>query len=254
MKLGDLQRQRQQKTEVATQTKTKPAMDDSIFTRQFFAPDKVETKSMAAQKDDARKLSQAMSNVDRSDLPAISADSLNALTNANDEPEVGYDDAEIDEPTEPNTLPAVIKDPKALYAKGMQKPNWLTISQLPGYMQRGIRMMGKVVFKTLTKTPLEEIHLMVNLQNGGPNEAIEMNAVGNHAKENTADTRDLEMAFGEMIPGYEPKVKMYIHDDQTYLLVRDDMGDYIYSWPTSDNADSYTPMDKIAADNKKKLK
>ena len=230
MKLGDLQRQRQQKTEVATQTKTKPAMDDSIFNRQFFAPDKAETqtKSMAAQKDDARKLSQAMSNVDRSDLPAISADSLNALTNANDDPEVDYSDAQP-EPTEPNTLPAVIKDPKALYAQGMQKPNWLTISQLPGYMQRGIRMMGKVVFKTLTNTPLEEIHLMVNLQNGGPNEAIEMNAVANHAKKHADGVRDLEMAFGEMIPGYEPKVKMYIHDDQTYLLVRDDMGDYIYS-------------------------
>jgi len=253
MKLGNLQRKRELATQ--TKTKTKTAVDDSIFNRQFFAPDKAETetKSLAAQKDDAKKLSRSMAAADSSNMPHISADSLNALTNANDEPDVDYADAQP-EPTEPNTLPAVIKDKKALYAKGMQKPNWLTISQLPGYMQRGIRMMGKVVFKTLTSTPLEEIHLMVNLQNGGPNEAIEMNAVGNHAKKGAGDIRDLQMAFGEMVPGYEPKVKMYIHDDQTYLLVRDDMGDYIYSWPTSDNADSYTPMDKIAADNKKKLK
>lgn len=251
MKLGDLQRKRER--ELTTQTKTKTAPDDSIFNKQFFAPDKVETKSVAAKQDDAKKLGRAMAAADSSNLPSISADNLNALANMDDEPDVDHADVQP-EPTEPNTLPAVIKDEKALYAKGVQKPNWLTISQLPGYMQNGIRMMGKVVFKTLTKTPLEEIHLMVNLQNGGPNETIEMNAVGNHAKSKAGDVRDLHMAFGEMIPGYEPKVKMYIHEDQTYLLVRDDMGDYIYSWPTSDNADSYTPMDKITADNKKQLK
>ena len=68
MKLGDLQRKRSveddTENELAVQTKERPATDDSVFNRQFYAPDaQTQNKSVAAKQDDARKLGQSMSNL-----------------------------------------------------------------------------------------------------------------------------------------------------------------------------------------------
>ncbi len=224
MKLSELTEAR----EVATKTKTANA--DTLFSKEFFSPTQAAEKPLAVKQDQAEKIGRAVASADTTNVPAI--DTAHAMALADDD-DVGLDDSDVQpEPSEPNTLPA--RTSRDVLDQGVQNPNWLQISQLPGYMQQGIKAMGKTVFSTLTKTKIRDINMMANLQGGGPNEAIEMNAVAHHAREVADHTRDLKMRFGELIPGYEPDAKLYVGHEDTYLVLRDDMGNYIYHWPSKD--------------------
>lgn len=225
--------------EVATKTKT--ANTDTLFSKDFFSPSKTDEKPLAVQQDQKRKLSRAVASADTSNVPAISGSELAALGADDDDTDVS--DARP-EPSEPSNLPATISHD--VRAKGMQNPDWMSISQLPGYMQTGIKMMGKTVFSTLTDTKLRDINLLVNLQNNGPNDTMELNAVAKHARDTAESSRDLEMRFGELIPGYKPEAKMFVNKQDTYLVIRDDMGEYIYHWPTSDTKhNEYTKTKRL---------
>ena len=220
--------------EVATKVKT-PNLD-TLFTRDFFAPSQTKNKSLATKQDQAKKISQAVAAADTRNMPSVNVDQALALANDQDEDEMGFD-----EPTdEPSKLPARLPN-KDVLGQGEQRPDWLQISQLPGYMQQGIRAMGKTVFGTLTKTKIKDINILVNLQGGGPNTALELNAVAGYARKTADHTRDMQMTFGEMIPDYSPDAKLYVNDEDTHLVIRDEMGDYIYQWPTSDTKQDQFP-------------
>lgn len=194
-----------------------------------------------------RSLDRMFRNVDPADLPAIRTDRLPALgpqdrdmanvdSGEFDDSDVGLGQSE-EEPTEPTTMPAQIN--KGVKAAEDLTPEWYTINQLPGYMQQGIRQVGKTVFGSFTKTPMDKILILANLGGSGPHEQLELNNVAGWAMENSVRRDDLSMKFGEIIPGYEPDAKLYVTAEDTFLLVRDMMGDYIYSWPTSDNVNQY---------------
>ena len=98
-------------------------------------------------------------------------------------------------------------------------------------MDDAIRMMGQKVFASLTATPIEEINVLANLGDQGPNEQRELNAVAGMVNAYGSRRGDYEMKFDRILPGYEAEIKVYEYKDQIFCLVKDFAGSYIYSWP-----------------------
>lgn len=132
-------------------------------------------------------------------------------------------------PVKPQNLPAVINKSIAKL-KGIE-PEWHMVKHLPGYLQEPIRAIGREVFAPFTKTPIEQIQVLADLQGQGPNHKTEINAVASWLKQNAIRDMEGEVQFTEIFEGYEAEVKMYNAVGYSFLLVKDFMGNYIYSWP-----------------------
>ena len=132
----------------------------------------------------------------------------------------------------PADVPMVLNN--QLRAAGQQMPEWHTINNLPGYMQRAIRGMGRQMFGMMTRTPLEQIMTIANVDGQGPNTAAEMRAVANWLMQNGEDLGPVQIDHGRAIPGYEPDVREYSAMGLRFHVVRDQMGQYIYAYPEQD--------------------
>ena len=130
-------------------------------------------------------------------------------------------------------LPKVIN--AALKAGGSITPEWHMVKNLPGYMSAGIRAIGRQVFSPFTKTKIEDIQVIANLNDSGPNSAGEINAVAKFLLDFGTKSTDASMEFQDRIPGYKADMKVYTFANYTFLLVKDHAGNYIYSWPSTDN-------------------
>ncbi len=138
-------------------------------------------------------------------------------------------------PVSPSTLPAIIS--KDLQAAGTRDVEFIQVKNLPGMMKQGIRQLGKQVFGTFTNTPIDDIAVIANLKGmGGPNDISEINAVAGYAKKHGVLNTRAQLDFDKVMPEYEADVVIYNTTDVTYMLVKDFMGRYIYSWPTSQSA------------------
>ena len=156
-------------------------------------------------------------------------------------PDAGGDEPEFyDEPIEQDALvartaqdvPAVISS--AMRTTGMQVPEWHTVNNLPGYQQQHVRGMGRKIFGMFTRTPLEQIQTIANVENQGPNTNAELNAVGNWLMQNAEDLGEVKVSHGLKIPGYNPKVKEYRMNGVRFQVVVDQGGKYIYAYPDAD--------------------
>ena len=132
----------------------------------------------------------------------------------------------------PADVPAVLNN--QLRAAGDQMPEWHTINNLPGYMQRAIRGMGRQMFSMMTSTPLEQIMTIANVDGQGPNTDAEMRAVANYLMRNGEDLGPVEVSHGPAIPGYNPEVREFSAMGLRFHVVRDPMGQYIYAYPEQD--------------------
>lgn len=130
---------------------------------------------------------------------------------------------------EPNTLPQEIR--RDLRTHGDVTARFHSVENLPGYLDDAIRMMGQKVFASLTATPINEINVLANLGNQGPNEQRELNAVAGMVDTYGQRRGDYEMRFDRILPGYEADIRVYEYKDQIFCLVKDFAGSYIYSWP-----------------------
>lgn len=155
------------------------------------------------------------------------------------DPNAGAGEADIpDTPTDAMVVrtaadvPAVISS--AMQASGQQNPTWHTVNNLPGYMQRNVRGMGRQLFGMFTSTPLENIQTLANVNGQGPNTDAEMRAVGSWLMQNAEDMGEVNISHGMAIPGYEPDVKEYRANGVRFHVVRDPMGQYIYAYPDQD--------------------
>lgn len=140
-----------------------------------------------------------------------------------DEEGIGYEESE------PNTLPQEIR--KDLRTHGDVTARFHSVKNLPGYMDDAIRMMGQKVFASLTATPIEDINVLANLGDQGPNEQRELNAVAGMVNAYGERRGDYEMKFDRILPGYEADIRVYEYKDQIFCLVKDFAGSYVYSWP-----------------------
>jgi hypothetical protein len=222
-------------TDVAT---ANPTATDDIFSRDFHSPAASRDNSPAGRKKTRGGLRAAIAaaSADGSmaDAPRMNHDAMNDLPDDDDQ---NLSDGDNTDPKEPGNDVANVET--GVRAAGKAKANWMGVDQLPGYMQTGIRRMGRVVFSPLTKTRLEDMSIIANLGGHGPNKQMELDAVAKYAQSNATQTRDLAMSFGDMIPGYEPDAKVYVTPHDTYLVVQDEMGRYIYSWESKDTKDAF---------------
>ena len=143
-----------------------------------------------------------------------------------DEPETNTDLA-VRVDTE--NLPAVAG--QKLQAAGVQEPEFHKVSNLPGNMQRAIRTLGKQLFRSMTRTPTEDIWMIANLGGRGPNTPAEVNAVAGWVRKNGEDLGPGDIDFDTSIPGYNANIHQYTAGGIRWLLVQDEFGNYIYSWP-----------------------
>lgn len=146
-----------------------------------------------------------------------------------------YGDGNIPEQKEPGTELANIS--KEIANFGDIEPEWHAVKNLPGYISAPIRAMGRAIFSQFTNTPIEEIYVIANLQNGGPNSDVELAVVARYMRKYGNLDQEMTLDFEQSIPGYSGDVKIYKTNDFTFCVVVDFMGKYVYAWPTSDEID-----------------
>jgi hypothetical protein len=134
-------------------------------------------------------------------------------------------------------LPAIFSN-KLVIAAGEFYPKWHLVRHLPAYLSEPIRAVGRIALTSFTRTDMENIRLT------GSNIASEaqvgemMSWIRNNGT--YVEQPDKErMNFAGLLNGsrgqeYEALVKLYEVDGVDFLLVRDEHGKYIYSWPTKD--------------------
>lgn len=147
--------------------------------------------------------------------------------------QVGYTDTKEDLPVVPSSIPAVLNTQIAQY--GHIEPEWHMVRNLPGYMQNGIRMLGRQLFGTFTNTDLESIQVLANVMGQGPNSQKELNVVASWAKENASPAGEGDIDFDNIMPGYKADIVQYSSNNIRLLFVKDEFGSYVYSWPESDS-------------------
>lgn len=135
-----------------------------------------------------------------------------------------------------NNLPAVAG--ANLQAAGVQNPDWHKVANLPGNMQQAIRTLGRRLFRSMTNTPTDQIHMIANLGGRGPNTSQEVNAVVNWIQDHGRDLGPGDIDFDATLPGYSADIHQYTAGGIRWLLVQDQFGRYIYSWPESDSLDT----------------
>lgn len=149
----------------------------------------------------------------------------------------------VPEPKTPGTELATIENMPSIINKEIAEqspvePEWHQVKNLPGYLQSGIRAMGRQVFGTYTNTPLEDIQVLANVGGQGPNSKREINAVASWLKDNAERDTQGEMDFSKSIPDYGAQFSIFKHEGYTFMVVQDFAGKYIYVWPSADEKSS----------------
>jgi hypothetical protein len=140
------------------------------------------------------------------------------------------------EPATPENLPATIsrmmtmKNSNASKNSNME-PRFFMVKDLPGYLQGPIRQLGKSIFSAFTTVPLDKINVCANLGGQGPCTSHELNVMTGWLKRNAVKRDEAVLDFSKIMPGYDANCILYDAEDFSFLVVKDDMGDYIYSWP-----------------------
>lgn len=209
-----------------------PANDDGEYNDTIDGPEQTQTPHMPrASAADTRART---ANINPS---ATMRDYMNRIDpNAGgDEPELADDPQDQDNALVARTaadVPAAISN--AMTVAGVEIPEWHTVNNLPGFRQRNIRGMGRQIFGMFTRTPLEQIQTIANVDGQGPNTDAELRSVANWLINNAEDLGDVDLSHGQAIPGYKPDVKEYRINGVRFHVVRDPMGQYIYAYPDSD--------------------
>lgn len=160
--------------------------------------------------------------------------------------DIPADDEDVPYPTPPaegelvvrtaRDLPTVVGG--AMQAAGFQNPEWHTVANLPGNMSRAIRSLGRALFRSFTRTPTDNITMIGNVGGQGPNSTAEVNAVMKYLRDHGTEITQGDIDFENTIPGYRADIRQYRANGARFLAVRDEFGNYIYSWPEQDSLDA----------------
>ena len=213
--------------------------DDAQDNRSGNAPDfrhssRANTRAKTGNITPGDTMRDFLNRIDRNQDDEISDDEAARRAGYSNDDEVIPDQPEADIVVHTAAdVPAVIAN--AMQAAGVQDPEWHTINNLPAYMQRAIRGMGRKLFGMMTRTDLEDIQTIANVEGQGPNSPAELNAVLGWLRDNAEDLGEVEVGHGQAIPGYNPSVREYRTNDVRFHVVMDQMGKYIYAWPERDS-------------------
>lgn len=139
---------------------------------------------------------------------------------------VGHTDG-MNEPPTPQNLPAIINT--AVAASGMHiEPKWHMVRNLPGYMQSGIRALGRQLFGPFTDTPIEDIQVLSTLSN----DDTEVKAMMTWIKRNGVKDDEAQIKFDNSPASrYGADVQIWNAEGFTFMVVKDPHGYYVYGWP-----------------------
>ena len=231
-------------TKTKTKSKIKLGPDLDAPTDHPIANKEPEKKTPEPEAPAIRKSSQANTQAKTSGLatPRM-GDLLSRMRDiegdADDDDWAGFDepDTTTDVTTNVNTenLPAVAG--QKLKAAGVQEPEFHKVSNLPGNMSRAIRTLGKHLFRSMTSTPTDDIWMVANLGGRGPNSPAEVNSVASWVRKNGKDLGPGDIDFDTSIPDYRADIHQYSAGGIRWLLVQDEFGNYIYSWPENTSRD-----------------
>ncbi|MCS7317088.1 MAG: hypothetical protein NZZ41_02040 [Candidatus Dojkabacteria bacterium] len=129
-------------------------------------------------------------------------------------------------PAKIENLPKIINKELEEY-QNMVVPKWTMVKDLPGYMKGSIRAFGREVMKVLAPgTPLEKIYVISSV--GNLNTDKELNAVANYLKNHGIPDNEKSGKIIDLLPDYNPLVKVFRALGYTWLVVQDFAGKYIY--------------------------
>jgi hypothetical protein len=160
--------------------------------------------------------------------------------------DIEADDSEYPDSEPPETLPSTRVNTdnlpaiagEKLVAAGVQEPDFHQVANLPGNMSRAIRTLGKALFRSFTRTPTEDIYMIGNVGGQGPNTNQEINAVAGWLRDEGDEVSTGDIDFDTSIPGYQADIRQYRAAGIRWLVVMDEFGKYIYSWPEKDSLDA----------------
>ena len=156
------------------------------------------------------------------------------------------DETEYPAPDEPENLPSTRVNTEnlpaiageRLQAAGVQDPDFHKVANLPGNMSRAIRTLGKALFREFTRTPTEDVWMIGNLNGQGPNTNAEVRAVAGFLRDHGESVSTGDIDFDSSIPGYQADIRQYSAGGIRWLVVMDEFGKYIYTWPEGDSVQS----------------
>lgn len=148
-------------------------------------------------------------------------------------------------PPTPENLPAVIQtaiNRTDAPEPGMPvfNPKWQMVRNLPGYMAQPIRALGRMIFSQFTDIPIDQINVMASPM---VNTAREVDMMTHWIRRYGVRDDEAEMDFSQVMPGYQAQTQIWNAEGYTFMLVLDDMGHYIYSWPGGRGVHLDAPVD-----------
>ena len=243
MKLKNLFEQDNMKTKTKTTDKIDQLINDMNFSKDKPLSKPVEKNEDPKSKPKANlnvaskeKTHAKMSNVKMSPK---AIHQLGAIINSGLQSKVSDEEAlktagfDITKPILPTTLPAVIN--KSISNLYDVEPEWHQVKHLPGYMSNAIRAMGERIFDKFTSTPISNIQVIASLHGSGPNSPAELNRTTSWLHKFAEPSQVTKIDFEKIIPGYHANVVVYHIADFAFMLVQDEHGHYIYSWPDKDS-------------------
>ena len=230
----------------------KPKAPSDLTAPEPEKPEADDDQEPAQDQDPRRRASQA--DTQRAAAGITPTDRMRDLLSRMRDIDADPDDPGYPDPEPPEELPAIRVDNQNLpavaganlRAAGVQDPDFHQVANLPGNMNRAIRTLGRALFRSLTRTPTDDIWMIGNLNGQGPNTRQEVNAVAGWIRDTGERITEGDIDFDTTIPGYQADIQQWRASGIRWLIVRDEFGDYIYSWPDSD---SITPAgtDRLAA-------
>lgn len=151
--------------------------------------------------------------------------------------QVRVNDTTTEEIENEHNLPAIFSN-KLVAATGEFYPQWHLVRNLPAYIREPIRAIGRIALGSFTRTDMEEVRL-TSTNIASETELREMMSwIRNNGTYIEQPDKE-RMNFAGLLDGnrgqaYEAVVKLFEVDGVDFLLVSDDHGKYIYSWPTRD--------------------
>ena len=147
-------------------------------------------------------------------------------------------------PPTPENLPAVIQTAIARTdaeepGRPVFNPEWNMVRNLPGYMAAPIRALGRMIFSQFTDTPIDQINVMATPINTDR----EVNMMAHWIRRYGIRDDEAEIDFSNIMPGYTADIQLWNSEGYTFLLVKDQMGNYIYSWPGGRGVHLDAPVD-----------
>jgi hypothetical protein len=255
MKLFEFNQQRQQNEKFkvygyGNNWKVVDSLSDQIVKRFVDEKDawKFADKLEAKDVDKQRELLRSKSEQEETRAPDIPEPSLmrdvpRVEQDVEDEPEeelsflqrLGYEDDDEEDvndvevrqqPQDVSNVPVSIENLPDRVNKAMSnhtpiEPEWFQIRNLPGYLRAAIHSLGRQKVSAFTDASVEDIMVIASLGTNEPNSQAELNAVTSWLRDE--GEQDIESE------------DIYTAEGYTFLIAKDDYGEYVYAWPTTDD-------------------